>query len=213
MAKVQNTLIGRASGSVGGSTFTTWKGINVLKSKAVSVANPRTLGQVSQRSRLSVMVAIYRLLAEIITIGFKTRAIGKSAYNAFTSSNILDATTVDAQGVASVNYPNLKLALGTMGSLQIDGVTAGAGQSQCEVEFDDSASPIGSNINDLAYMVAYNVRLNEWIASSGTARSNGTADANFSANILAGDTIHTYLFFKSFDSADVCDSVYAVHTA
>lgn len=33
MARVQNTLIGRASGSVGGATFTTWKGINVLKSK------------------------------------------------------------------------------------------------------------------------------------------------------------------------------------
>lgn len=209
MAKVQNTLIGRASGSVGGATFTTWKGVNVLKSKPESVANPRTLAQRSQRNRLTIMVVVYRALALIVSIGFKSRAVAKSAYNAFMSSNIVPSTTVDEDGNATLNFANLKFALGTMGSIPITAVNAGAGQTQCEVEFNLFLNPLGSSQNDDAYMVAYNVRLNEWIASNGFTRADGTADANFSGNILAGDTIHTYLFFKSANSDDVCDSVYS----
>ena len=63
MARVQNTLIGKSSGSVGGATFSTWKGINVLKSKAITVANPKTVGQLTQRNRMTLMVSIFRLIA------------------------------------------------------------------------------------------------------------------------------------------------------
>lgn len=211
MAKVQNTLIGRASGSVGGATFTTWKGINVLKSKPESVANPRTLGQISQRNRLSVMVAVYRLIALAITIGFKTRAVGKSAYNAFVSANIGNATTVDANGNATVDYQNLKLALGTMGSTPIDNTTGASGQTNVGIGWDDSLAPIGSSQQDIAYGVALNPTTGEWVSISDQDRSNGEIDLTFGSELAAGDRVEVYLFFKSFDDADVSDSVYVQH--
>ena len=43
MAKPQNVLIGKTRGSVGEATFSSWKGENVLKSKAVNAySNPTT---------------------------------------------------------------------------------------------------------------------------------------------------------------------------
>lgn len=209
MAKVQNTLIGRASGSVGGATFTTWKGINVLKSKAENVANPRTLGQISQRNRLSVIVAIYRLLALFISVGFKSRAIAKSAYNAFTSSNIITATSVNGLGVAVIDYAALKLSLGTIGSTAIDGQTANAGGNAVVIEYDGAADPVGSNADDIAYAAVFNATKNEWGTNFGDERQDNEIGVVMASNLTAGDVLHMYLFFKSATDANTSDSVYA----
>lgn len=208
MAKVQNTLIGRASGSVGGATFTTWKGINVLKSKPESVANPRTLGQISQRNRLAIMVPIYRLLALAIAVGFKSRAVGKSAYNAFMSANIIPATSVDGSGNATINFTSLKFALGTMGSTPIDSAEASVGSNNVQVDWDENLEPLGSNASDKAYLMAYNTGTQEWAQGNGDLRSEGSTSVEFENNAVAGQTIHLYLFFKSPNSDVVSDSVH-----
>lgn len=213
MAKVQNTLIGRASGSVGGATFTTWKGINVLKSKPESVANPRSLGQISQRNRLSVMVPVYRALALIVAIGFKSRAIAKSAYNAFMSSNIIPATSVDGSGNATILFPNLKFALGTMGSIPISAFSPDTGNDEANVDWDGSLAPIGSNPLDLANIVVYNSNTGEWVTSTDEQRNASGVTVAFLDGLSTGDVLHAYLFFKSNDSDDVSDSVYATATA
>lgn len=213
MAKVQNTLIGRASGSVGGATFTTWKGINVLKSKPESVANPKTLGQRSQRSRMSVMVAIYRLLASIITVGFKTRAIGKSAYNAFVSQNIVNATTVDNTGGAFINYPELKFSLGTIGAIPIASIVVNPSSTVATVAWDNSLAPVGSNPDDIAFGVLYNANTKKWVQSVNSTRAVGSITFQLDTQIIDGDDFHCYLAFKSADDADTSDSVYQSQTA
>lgn len=208
MAKVQNTLIGRASGSVGGATFTTWKGINVLKSKPESVANPRTLGQISQRNRLSIMVAVYRLIALAISIGFKTRAVGKSAYNAFVSANITVATSVDASGNATLNYGALKVSLGTIGSTAITSINATAGDPDVEINFNNSVNPIGGAQNDVAYAVVYNDATQTWETASANIRADGTVDISLVNLPVSGRNLECYLFFKSDNDADTSDSVH-----
>lgn len=208
MAKVQNTLIGRASGSVGGATFTTWKGINVLKSKPESVANPKTIGQRSQRSRLTIIVAVYRLISGLISVGFKSRAIGKSAYNAFVSQNIVNATNVDSQGVATIDYPELSLAKGTIGANPITSLTIDSGSSAGTVEFS-SANPVGGAGTDIANVAIYNETQNAWtILDSGFTRSDAQSEPVMSPLPQSGDVMHAYLFFKSADTNDVSDSVY-----
>lgn len=208
MARVQNTLIGRASGSVGGATFTTWKGINVLKSKPESVANPRTLGQISQRNRLAIMVPVYRALALAIAIGFKSRAVAKSAYNAFMSANIIPSTSVDGAGIASIQFQSLKFALGTMGSTPIDNATATNDARNVSITWDANLQPLGSSANDESYLIAYNTGTQEWAQGSGALRSAGTTSVDFKSNVQLGHTVHFYLFFKSPNSDVVSDSVH-----
>lgn len=87
MAIVQNTLIGRASGSVGNATFSQWKGLNILKQKPSVVANPRSAQQQSNRSRFVALMQMALLLRPVIAIGFKEYANRMSWMNKFMSTN------------------------------------------------------------------------------------------------------------------------------
>lgn len=87
MAIVQNTLIGRAKGSVGNATFSQWKGLNILKQKPSIVANPRSAQQQSNRSRFVALMQMALLLRPVIAIGFKEYANRMSWMNKFMSTN------------------------------------------------------------------------------------------------------------------------------
>ena len=154
------------------------------------------------------MVPVYRALALIVAVGFKSRAIAKSAYNAFMSSNIIPATSVDGSGNATLNLPALKFALGTMGSTPIDSATATAGSNNASVQWDDTLEPIGSNASDESYICAYNADTGEWAQGNGDLRSEGSTSVEFENNFTAGQTIHFYLFFKAPNSDVVSDSVH-----
>ena len=73
MAVVQNPIIGRARGQAGGMVFTTQFGRNVLKSKALSVANPKTDKQLGRRAAMTQTVALYRSIAPERKTNFSVR--------------------------------------------------------------------------------------------------------------------------------------------
>ncbi len=53
MAVYQSIALGKAKGSIGGVTFTVQRGQTIAKSKPISVGNPNTTAQQTQRSRFS----------------------------------------------------------------------------------------------------------------------------------------------------------------
>lgn len=87
MAQVQNTLLGRAKGRVGNAVFSTWKGRNILKQKAESVANPRSAQQQANRARFTALLALGRNLRPLCQIGFKEYASTVTWLNRFMSTN------------------------------------------------------------------------------------------------------------------------------
>lgn len=209
MARVQNTLIGKSSGSVGGATFSTWKGVNVLKSKAISVANPQTVPQMLQRAKMTLMVALFRLSSSVVQIGYKTLAVQQSAYNAFIKQNIVNATSGSTALNAAVVYPDVLMAKGTIGVIPIDTVAGTNASANVPVTWDDALAPVGSTPNDLAYVVVVNETQGvAGFASLPTLRSTGTITAVMPTPVVTADVLHAYLFFKSDSSAEVSDSAY-----
>lgn len=112
MALVQNVLIGKAAGSVGNATFTTWKGKNVLKSKSTNNYSDPTQEQLNNNSKFSVMTAFARSILVYIQAGFKAMAVGKSEYNAFTQENPYSVTVTGAPGSYLVDTENIKVSKG-----------------------------------------------------------------------------------------------------
>lgn len=211
MAKVQNTLIGRSSGSVGGATFTTWKGINVLKSKAIAVANPQTIAQMLQRQKLTLMVAFYRAISIMVQIGFSPQAIGKSEYNAFMSQNLNNATSGTEASNAAIVPSLLKMSKGTMGVTPFGNAAPTTGNTWRTQYITDI--PLGGSANDIAYSVAWNQTQNTFAWSDGTAlRSDAAVDVTFDDAQVTGDIINFYLFFKSATSNEVSDSTFLPKT-
>lgn len=89
MARLTQGILGGVLGKVGNVVGSSWKGIPVIKAMPLSVANPRTAGQLLQRGKMSNIVA-YSLpfLASIIkplNDRFSQRASG---WNDFVRRNI-----------------------------------------------------------------------------------------------------------------------------
>lgn len=87
MAIYNSIAIGKARKSAGNVRFSIWKGIPVASQKPTSVANPRTIKQLNARARLTSLVRVFRSIPALIDSMYQFRAVRKSAYNAFISSN------------------------------------------------------------------------------------------------------------------------------
>jgi hypothetical protein len=93
MAVIQNPIIGRAKQKLANAVFSTWKGKNTLRSKPLSVSNPKSEGQTTQRTEFANTVLVARQLLAALKIGFKKVAVGMSEYNYFISRNIKSFNT------------------------------------------------------------------------------------------------------------------------
>lgn len=206
MAVPQNTLIGKTKQSVGNATFTTWKGINVLKSKPVSVANPRTQGQVNQRQKMSNFVAFYRKNAAIFNAGFRQQAVKQSAYNAAASTNMTNFSIGDDPAVIFDNIELLETGKGSLYPAPITVATATAAGNSATVNWDDT--PFADQLNsDKAYVLILGddgVTLGQGLASS--SRADGNIIVNNLDQIQLGDTIYAYLFFVQTSTGKVSNS-------
>lgn len=208
-AVVQNPLIGRAKQSVAGTIFSTWKGINVLRSKPITVANPKTPRQLLQRAKLQATVAMYRQIPGFIQLGYRQQAVKKSEYNAF-SSDVLRNGFVGATVAALAFLPlDILLAKGTMAPTEFTFGDIPAGNQ--EIDWD-SAAPLqpGQSNTDLFYAVQLGFSGDGVVESVRTSaapveRSVGQILVIDAANQAAG-TPFIYLFAVSQVDSGVSDS-------
>lgn len=213
MAVVTNPLIGRASGSMGGATFSTWKGKNVLKDKATSVANPNTDAQQAQRSAFTQMVRAFRGMPSVIKAGFKKLAVGMSEFNAFARAILDIAFDVSVPPTATIVPANILISKGTITSSALTTAVADRSLNNVTVTFPTTASQPGQSVSDIALVAAYNETLSLWIgAVTGSLRSGGTATITLPAEWLTGNDVTIYLGFYNTLSAESSDSVNTSNT-
>jgi hypothetical protein len=207
MAIVQNPITGRTKKKFGNAVFSKQFGKNTLRTKPIEVKNPRTPGQVNQRSKFKLMVFQSRLLIGMIRISFQNMAIGKSAFNAFMQANIKTAIT-GIPGNYTINYPALIVAKGPL--FQVQNLVAGNDLAgKVKRTWDIPTDPLDPSNSDKLYNVAYNVTKNEWsYGQPGTLRSAGTDEQGVPAN-WSGNTVHVYTFFISSDGKKCSDSIYS----
>lgn len=208
MARVQNTLIGHASGSIGGVTFTSWKGLNVAKGKPTSVANPRSVGQVAQRFRQKNALRLFRPLSTVVNIGYLLQAVGMSAYNAFMSENMKNSAVSSTDGNPILNPPYVQIAKGTLDLTTIFSATRDNSAHTIEVAWDGSV--LGNKLaTDVPYAAVIKIDGTVLFASALAAfRDDGSYSiTGFPVGSLSTD-VHLYLFFYQPSTRKASDSVY-----
>ncbi len=204
---VSNPLIGRAKQSMGGVTFTSWKGINVLKNKASSVANPNSPGQIQQRSAFSQMVLAFRQQPATIRAGFKKLAVKKSEFNAFMASALAVAFDMSVPGVATLLPANLVTSKGTISLTDLLTAIADRSNNTIVSTFSAAIDQPGQALTDSALMSAYNITQNKFTGEvTGDLRSTGSASMVLPADWVTGDSIRVYLGFYNPLSGESSDS-------
>lgn len=205
MAKLLQGILGGLSGSIGTVVGSSWKGIPVVKTKPLSVANPKTAAQTAQRSKFSFVVAFATvILAAVIKPLWDRFAIKQSGYNAFVQANI---DVFNNLGLATP--ANLVISKGKMEATEMTAPYGNAGQQGVGCEWVNDAGSGYKLATDTAYFVAYNETNGEICFNAGEAdRSDVDVSAAFASNLQAGDVIHQWLAFRRADGTIVSNTSY-----
>jgi hypothetical protein len=124
MAIIKRGILGGFQKKIGNVVGSNWKGIDVMRTLPVSVANPRTAKQVEARTKFGTISKVAsKLLGDIIKPLWDRFAQYQSGYNAFIKANI---GAVGPSGNIAMNQ--IVIANGKMEATPIS-VTSGAGTS------------------------------------------------------------------------------------
>ena len=209
MAVVQNSLIGRTRGSIGGVTFSTQFGLNVAKAKPVSVANPQTDKQLMRRSALTQVTAIGRRLLGVINTTFNSLAVGKSAYNAFSSLALRNAFEYSLPPTAVFQPENLSISKGTIAPTAIDSLALNVPGQLLTVSFPTTTTGVGQSPSDIPVVVVHSPTVDEWFGFvTEDTRADGVTVIDLSLSSSLAGQLDVYLAFVSDNFNSSSDSVY-----
>lgn len=93
MGTIKQGILGGFSGKVGTVIGSSWKGISYMRGRAQSVKNPRTEGQVEQRSKFALTLDFLKPITAYVRTGYKTYASKQTAFNAAMSYIVKNAVS------------------------------------------------------------------------------------------------------------------------
>jgi len=95
MAIVQNPITGRTRKMFGTAVFSKQFGQNTMRTKPAGVKNPNTIGQSTQRTKFSTIVALIRQVIPLINSVYAGTLKKMSPFNKIVSINVKNAFTGD----------------------------------------------------------------------------------------------------------------------
>ncbi|QFZ54491.1 hypothetical protein FEZ18_06630 [Oceanihabitans sp. IOP_32] len=206
MGKIPQGILGSLSGKVGSIIGGSWKGIDYIRIKPASVANPRTEGQVNQRNKFTITLEYLQATSDFIKVGYKAFAVKKTEFNAAMSYVLNNAVG----GIAPNFTIDYSLALLSRGSLSsvLNGSTDLATPGQVTFDWDDNSAEGNANATDKAMVLVYNPSKKESVSIlNGADRTVGSQVITI-PNTYAGDTVELFMAFVSADGTQVSNSVY-----
>lgn len=205
MARLSQGILGGVLGKIGNVVGSSWKGIPIIKSKPLSVSNPRTTSQVAQRTKMANVVAFAQaILASTIKPLNDRFAQQASGFNDFVRRNI----ALFADSIPSTPA-SLQISSGQMESVNPVSAVCNAGEAFVTVSFPTDYSDAFSTSSDLAYAVVMNANTGVIGSSGGSAiRSAGEIVVGRLGTTTAGDILHIWLAFRRADGTVVSGTGY-----
>lgn len=206
MGKISQGVLGGFSGKVGNIIGGTWKGIDYMRIKPSNVANPRTQGQVDQRTKFSKVLNLLQPMTEFLRVGYKLYAIKMTQFNSAMSYHLNNAV-IGAYPDFSIDYSKVLVSKG--GLMQAESASAES-TSAGIVTFtwtNNSGAGKGKS-KDKSLTLLYNETKGIAVYNlDGELRTAGTQEFVTPAD-FSGDEVHAYLGFISEDGTEVANSVY-----
>lgn len=193
MSKVQNPVIGAASGKMANVVFSRLNGENIMRAKPLEVRNPQTTLQQTQRQKFSLIQAVLSLLLPVVRLGFAGYTQKMSAFAFAMKKNIMTAI--------SGNYPNqtcnflaLQLADGIIQPPQA-ALFARNVPGTIEIDWDPADFSAPSQATDLVHAVVGNADgtvVDTFIACAD--RADGTVTLTLNSDCTAESPLYVHIF-------------------
>jgi hypothetical protein len=105
MAIVQNPITGRTRKKFGTAVFSKHYENNTMRSKPIQVANPKTEGQVRQRSKFAQTVDLIRQVLPVVNDAYSNTLKNMSPFNKIVSLNVKN---IFAEGTNEIDYTKVQ---------------------------------------------------------------------------------------------------------
>lgn len=205
MGTIKQGIWGGFSGKVGTVIGASWKGISYMRGRAQHVHNPKTEGQMTQRSKFALVLELLKPITAYVRIGFKTYAKQQTAFNAAMAYNVKNAF--------SGTYPNFVFepsqALVSRGSLtQAKSASATAAVGGVQFSWADNSGEGSAQSTDVAMPLVFNPVRNEAVFNTSAA---SRADTTITLAVPAdwsGESCICFLGFQSADGNEIATSLY-----
>lgn len=205
MGKISQGVLGGFSGKVGNVVGGTWKGIDYMRIKPSNVANPRTAGQVNQRSKFSTALKFLQTMKGFIRVGFKSYANRMSQFNAAMSYNLNNAVSGTGANV-TLDYANALVSRG--GLTGVFNGNATSSSNDVEFKWTDNSGSGNAKETDKAMFLVYNPSKELSIYETAGPDRSTEAYKLIVPGDFVGDDVEVYMGFVSEDGKSVSDSEY-----
>ncbi len=206
MGTIKQGILGGFSGKVGSVIGGVWKGISYMRGIPLSVANPQTDAQLTQRQKWSVTMRFIQPLSEFLQLGFKQYAVKQTGINAAMSYNIRNALTGTYPNIA-IDYPNALVARGNLPSA-LNQVASSTVAGTVKFDWEDNSGEIGAAATDKTLLVVYNPTQNQAVTVNQLAeRGDGTQTVTV-PDSFSGDLCECWMAFISAEGV-VSNSAFA----
>lgn len=205
MGKISQGVLGGFSGKIGNVVGGTWKGIDYMRIKPANVSNPRTAGQVDQRSKFSTTLKFLQSMTDFLRVGFKLYANKMTQFNAAMSYNLNNAITGSYPNF-TIDYANALVSRGGLTGAFNAAVSSSGGL--VEFTWDDNTGSGNAQATDKALLVVYNPAKDESIYDSAGAVRSATSQNLGMPTSYVGDDVEAFIGFLSEDGKEVAYSVY-----
>lgn len=187
----QNPFIGRSRNKAGGVVFTTYKGQNVMKTKPLTVHNPDTSAQQSQRTAMRVLVALGRAFLSIVRVSFNEVNSRAASWSSWIGLNRLTAFTY--AGNPPTPQPNsFQFGKGTLTN-PVDVAIGAFIARAADIDWTDNSGEAGANASDTLMVAAITSSLECYMFDTGVIRSAGTYALTLPGATATGSfSIHTW---------------------
>ncbi len=204
MGVIKQGILGGFSGKVANVVGSSWKGIAVLKSLPLSVANPNTAGQQAQRGAMRTIVAASRiLLASLLQPYWNPFAQRMSGYNAFVKENI------DTFATAGFTvFADFFSQRGSLLGVVVTSVVADDSDNTITINWTDNSGTADALLTDDMVITIYNATTDVWLVDAGNAQRDDATIVIANTVMVENDLLKVYVGLARPDISKVSDSTF-----
>ena len=205
MGTIKKGILGGFSGKVGTVVGASWKGISYMRSLPQHVKNPRTDGQMSQRSKFALALNILKPMTAFLRTGWKLYTHRQTAFNSAMSYTLANAIS-GAYPDYAIDPSKVLVSRGSLATAANASVAAAGGN--IDISWTDNSGVGSAKQTDKALIAVLNTTKGEAITdTAGAERTEGTQTIIVPAD-WSGDEVQVYIGFISEDHREVANSVY-----
>lgn len=206
MAVIKQGILGGGSGKIGNVTMTSWKGRAVIKARPLSVANPQTAGQVTNRSAFKACSEFASSINSTMIIPLMNRFAGDiTGNNMFMSRNKVN---FDETGL--VIPEDLNFGTGKLGITPLTSIVRDVPNNEWDATWSNVLDNPFKLATDKVYLLITKKITGEvyFMGDTGATRVAGTVTVESLITLDGSEEVDCYLVFLRADGTQVGDTAY-----